>query len=280
MMHTTDTESHGTGAPGDHPSRSLSICMIARNEAENIGCTLESVHGWAAEVIVVDCQSTDRTAQIASDMGAVVHTLPNNANLNINKNASFDLAGRDWILCLDADEIVPDDLKREIEELIARAPRENGFKLPRRNHYFGVPLMHGGNYPDKQLRLFRRGTGRFPARHVHERLEIDGEVGDLEHPFDHHPYPTFEVWLRKFDFYTSFEASALAERNVPIDARTIRHYMITRPLRRWIERLFIKRGIRDGVPGVLAATFDLMNNVVSFGKYWEGRRGRSGPGKE
>jgi glycosyltransferase involved in cell wall biosynthesis len=247
--------------------------MIAHNEAANIGEALASVIGWAEEVIVIDCESSDATGEIARRMGATVETRPNNANLNINKNISFELAGSDWILCLDADETIPDELKREIERTIERDPSENGFKLPRRNFYFGVPLMHGGNYPDKQLRLFRRGHGRFPAVHVHERLTVDGSVGDLHQPFDHHPYPTFDVWLRKFDFYTSFEATQLAERNIPITPKTIRHYMITRPLRRWIERLFLKGGIKDGVPGVLAATFDLMNNVVSFGKYWERVKG-------
>lgn len=255
----------------------LSICMIARNEGPNIGATLASVAGWAAEVIVIDCESSDDTGAIAQQAGASLYQRPNNPNLNVNKNASFDLAHGEWILCLDADEIMPEDLKREIEALIARNPAENGFKIPRRNFYFGTPLMHGGNYPDKQLRLFRRGRGRFPAVHVHERLAVEGEVGDLRFPFDHHPYPTIAVWLKKFDFYTSFEASVLEQRNVPLNARAARHYMITRPLRRWLERLFLKGGIKDGVAGILAATFDLMNNVVSYGKYWEKMKNRKGP---
>lgn len=250
--------------------------MIARNEGANIGATLDSVDGWAGEVIVIDCESTDDTAAIAERHGASVHRRANNPNLNVNKNASFDLAAGEWILCLDADEIMPEELKREIEELVARNPAENGFKIPRRNFYFGTPLMHGGNYPDKQLRLFRRDKGRFPAVHVHERITIEGTVGDLRNPFDHHPYPTISVWLRKFDFYTSFEASVLESRGAGLDARSARHYMITRPLRRWLERLFLKGGIKDGIPGILAATFDLMNNVVSYGKYWEKMKDRKG----
>jgi glycosyltransferase involved in cell wall biosynthesis len=248
---------------------SLTVCMIAHNEASNISNSLASVIGWAREVVVIDCESNDGTGRIAREMGAEVHVRSNQANLNVNKNISFDLATQRWILCLDADETIPDALKREIEQIIERDQPRNGFKIPRRNFYFGTPLMHGGNYPDRQLRLFRRGCGRFPEQHVHERLAVDGEVGDLEQYFDHFPYPSFDIWLRKFDFYTSFEASLLDERNVPITPRTIRYYMVTRPLRRWVERLFLKGGIKDGVPGVLAATFDLMNNVVSFGKYWE-----------
>jgi glycosyltransferase involved in cell wall biosynthesis len=257
----------------DHPaSRSappLSICIVAHNEEENLGRTLDSVVGWAPEVIVLDCDSSDATAEIARRAGVRVERVPNAAP-EVSKNACFELATEAWVFSLDADEVIPDGLKREIEAVIARDPAEAAFKLPRRNFYFGAPLMHGGNYPDSQIRLFRRGRGRFPVGvdTMHDRMTIDGDVGALEHPFDHHPYPTFAQWLRKFDFYTDYGASVLAARNVPITPKTIRYHMIRRPLRRWAERLFLKRGIRDGVPGVLAATFDLATNVVSFGKYW------------
>ena len=246
----------------------LSVCIVAHNEAANIARALESVTGWAGEVIVLDCESSDATGDIARGMGAQVHRRPNRLP-ELSKNDGFELAGREWILSLDADEVVTPGLKREIETTIERNPPENGFKLPRRNFYFDVPLMHGGNYPDKQLRLFRRGRGRFPSGALHERMRIDGEVGELHSPLDHFPYPSFDVWLRKFDFYTSLEAARLEERDVTIDPRAIRRYMIVRPMKRWLERLFLKRGLRDGAAGVLAATFDLVSQVVSFGKYWE-----------
>ncbi len=269
-MEMTVAENAGTVAEMKSVLNSLSVCIVAYNEAANIARTLDSVIGWAGEVVVVDCQSTDATAEIAQRMGADVHSRPNNRNLNVNKNISFDLADRPWILCLDADEVIPADLKIEIENIIGGNGPENGFKIPRRNYYFGTPLRYGGNYPDNQLRLFRRQYGRFAERHVHERLTVDGTVGELRAAFDHYPYPTFEIWLRKFEFYTAVEAARLHEEGVPINAGTIRRYMVTRPLRRWLERLFLKKGIRDGVPGVLAATFDLMNQVVSFGRYWIG----------
>jgi glycosyltransferase involved in cell wall biosynthesis len=254
----------------------LSVCIIAHDEAANIERTLTSVTGWAGEVIVVDCESTDDTGAIARRMGAAVHRRPNKLP-ELSKNDCFELASREWILSLDADEVVPDEVRREIESTISRNPIENGFKIPRRNYYFGVPLRHGGGYPDRQLRLFRRGRGRFPTGALHERLRVDGRVGDLTAAFDHFPYPSFDVWRRKFDFYTDVEAAALADRGVPIDRRTIRRHLITRPMRRWLERLFLRGGLRDGPAGILAATFDLMNQVVSFGKYWDrARRDRGG----
>lgn len=250
----------------------ISVCIVAYNEADNIERAIRSVEGWAREVIVIDCESTDGTGERARQLGTEVHHRPNIIP-EANKNVSFDLAHCEWIFSLDADEEVPQELRREIATLITGGTAENGFKVPRRNFYFGQPLMHGGVYPDRQLRLFRRGHGRYPGRGYHERIEVDGRIGELEHPFDHHPYPTFDVWLRKFDFYTSYGATVLLERNVPITPKTIRHHMIVRPLRRWFERLVLKGGMKDGVAGVLAASFDLMTNIVSFGRYWMRIRG-------
>jgi len=251
----------------------LSVCIVAHNEEDVVARAVASVKGWAGQVVVLDCESGDDTAAAAVRAGAEVHRGPNGSP-EANKNASFAFARLEWIFILDADEIMTDELKREIEETVARNPSENGFKGPRRNFYFGVPLMHGGNYPDRQLRLFRRDKGRYAAVAMHEVITIDGDVGMLNSPFDHHPYPTFEVWLRKFDWYTRNEADMLELAGVPITPATIRRYMITTPLRRWLERLYLKGGIKDGVPGVLAATSDLMTKVVSFGRYWERKRKR------
>jgi hypothetical protein len=261
----------------DPPAVPVSVCIVAHNEEMNIARAIDSVSGWAREVIVLDCESRDRTAELARQRGVIVHEAPNLVP-EANKNRAFEYATEPWIFILDADEIMSEPLKAEVARVISAEPVESGFKIPRRNFYFGTPLMHGGNYPDRQLRLFRRGHGRYPGVGYHERLQIEGEIGSLSSSFDHHPYPTFEIWLSEFDRYTRFGAASLVERRMPITPSTIRKQMITRPLRRWLERLFVKQGIRDGVPGVLAATFDLMTNVVSFGRYWMEER-RVGEGE-
>lgn len=245
----------------------LTVCMVAHNEAANIARALVSVSGWAGRIVVLDCESTDATAQIARSFSADV--VPH-ANIlpEITKNDSFALATTEWILSLDADEVIPDALKKEVEAMLRSNPLASGFKVPRRNFYFGTPLMHGGNYPDYQLRLFRTGRGKYPGIGIHERIVIDGDVGVLHEPFDHHPYPDFESWAKKFDFYTRSEAERLRTIDAPCHGQYVRRAMIYRPFRRWFERLFIRRGLRDGVAGILAATFDLMTIVVGFGRYW------------
>lgn len=249
----------------------LSVCIVAYNEAATIGAAIASAAGWAAEVVVVNCESTDDTAAVARAAGAVVYDEPNRIPEE-NKNRCADRATSEWVFILDADELLTVELRAEIAALLARSPRENGFKMPRRNFYFGTPLRHGGAWPDRQLRLFRRGRGRFPGVGYHERLAIEGDIGELASAFDHHPYPTFDAWLRKLDFYSAYGASVLAERNVPITAGTIRRYMVTRPMRRWLERLFLKRGIRDGAPGVFAAGADFITNIASFLRHWTARK--------
>ena len=126
---------------------SLSVCIIAHNEEENLeGALLSAV--WADDVVVVDCGSTDGTADIARRHGARLFSRPNLSNLNVNKNYSFDQARGEWILCLDADESLSEELSREIRARIAAAPKEDGFFFRRENSWFGRVLMHGGRYPD------------------------------------------------------------------------------------------------------------------------------------
>lgn len=237
--------------------------------------TLRSVVGWAAQVVVLDCESSDATAALAEANGAEVHHGPNNYP-EANKNHCFHYAREEWILIVDADEVIPERVKQEVEKVISTNLAHTGFRLPRRNFYFGTPLMHGSNYPDRQLRLFRRGKGSYPGKGYHETLDIDGTVGNLTEPFDHFTYPTFEEWFKEFNRYTRYEAEVYQKQGIPITKWAIWKYMILRPLRRWFKRLFLKQGIRDGVPGVLAATFDLMTKVVGFGRYWEMTKNKKG----
>lgn len=257
------------------PIANLSVCMVAYNEVANLPRALRSLRGWTDQIIVLDCGSTDNTADVAREHGAIVHAALNDIP-EVSRNRCFEYSDREWLFIVDADEEVPAALWDEIASTLARNPRENGYKIPRRNFYLGTPLMHGGNYPDRQLRLFRRGRGRYPIGAYHERLQIEGEIGQLETAFDHHPYPNFAELMRKLEFYTDYGAAQLAAANAAITPSTIRHNMVTRPLRRMIERLFIKRGLRDGVAGVLSASFDFMTHVVSFGKYWHSRKSREG----
>ena len=236
----------------------LSICIIAHNEEEKLGDTLESAR-FADEVIVVDCGSSDATPILARSFGVRLFSRPNLTNLNVNKNFAFAQAGGDWILCLDADEVVPEQTAEEIRGILAGNPRENGFFLPRRNHLLGRRLRFGGSYPDYQLRLFRRGKGRFPEKHVHERLQVEGAVGYLRSPLEHYPYVTKEECRRKLDLYTSFEADYLYKQNVRPSLLQAFRFLVWQPFQRFMRRYLFKLGFLDGRVGWCAIMMDMSN---------------------
>ncbi len=238
----------------------ISACIIAHNEESSLEAALRALR-WVDEIVVVDCGSTDGTAAIARRFTDLVFERPNLANLNVNKNYAFDQATSEWVLCLDADEVVPPALAAEIRETMASGAAEQGFFIPRRNWWFGRVLRHGGHYPDRQLRLFRRGKGRFPERHVHERLAVEGRVGRLQEAMDHFPYPTLGRYLDKMEFYTSFEAGRLFGSGRRFGVLSTAGEIL-RGVLRFFRRYLIKGGFLDGWQGFAAAWLDFFSRVV------------------
>ena len=238
----------------------VSACIIAHDEEASLPATLSALD-WADEIVVVDCESGDGTAAVARRFTGRLFSRPNLANLNANKNYAFAQAASEWILCLDADEIVPGELAREIQAVTNGAPAENGFFLARENSWFGRVLTHGGHFPDRQLRLFRRGRGKFPERHVHERLDVEGRVGTLRTPLGHFPYRTVSQYLRKMDFYTTFEARHLLAAG---GSFTVTGFLMSlvRAKVRFFRRYVLKRGFLDGWQGFAAAYLDFLSRMV------------------
>ena len=162
---------------------------------------------WADQIVLVDAGSTDNTAEIAVKYGAEVYSEPNRHNLNHNKNIAISHCKGDWIFILDADEKIPYDLAGEIRRIVNSDANAAGYLVPRRNFVMGRWVRRGSQFPDYQLRLFKRGKGVFPAKHVHERLDVSGNISKLSLPFDHHPYPNFKMLVQKNLRYAEFEAN-------------------------------------------------------------------------
>jgi glycosyltransferase involved in cell wall biosynthesis len=218
---------------------------------------------------VLDCGSTDGTAEIARAHGAQVYRAEHTPNLNVNKNRCIALARQEWVLLLDADEVVGEALAREIRTVVARNPRENGFWIPRRNWYFGHLVRYGGQYPDYQLRLFRRGTLRFPEQHIHEYPLLRGTAGRLREALDHFPYETLSHYLAKMDRDTEFHAQYLLRRYGRAHLGRLLRLVLLRPAWRFLERYLLWQGFRDGFAGFLCAWLDGVNSIVAAAKYWQ-----------
>jgi glycosyltransferase involved in cell wall biosynthesis len=246
----------------------LSITCIGHNEGYHLKELIPTLQKWGDEVIYVDCESDDNSYEVAESFGCKVFRRPNDMNLNVNKSYAMEQATGDWIFYVDPDERFEDSLMKEVREKIEQG-KSSAFKLPRRNHFFGCWLKHGGQYPDKQLRIFAKGKGRFPNKHVHESLVIDGPIGLLENPMLHYPYLTISQFLKKMDFYSSFEAKHMYEKGVRPSLKNHFKYLIFKPSSRFLRRYLVKSGFRDGIPGFFAAYFDAVGWMLRYFKLWE-----------
>lgn len=185
----------------------LSVVIVAQNEERTIGRVIEAVLPIASEIILVDSGSTDKTKEIATALGArVLHQ--DWLGYSGQKNFAIDLASCDWILSLDADEIITEELRNEIASTLAAPVSDTiaGFKLPRVLFIGDQPVRKGGFYPDAQLRLFRRGKGRFRERIVHEAMEVDGGTITLAHDLHHYSYATVQDFANAMDKYARLSA--------------------------------------------------------------------------
>ena len=245
----------------------LSITIIGHNEIEHLRELLPQLK-WADEIVYVDCESNDGSLEVVREAGCRVYSRPNNTNLNVNKSYAMEQANGDWVFYVDPDERIPEILVSEIEKVI-QDTTNSAFKLNRRNHYFGNWLRHGSQYPDTQLRLFRKDSAHFPNRHVHEKLVVEGSIGKLNNDMLHFPYLNISQFLSKFDFYTRVEAGYLRHSGVRITAGNSLRFLVLKPFSRFFRRYFLKGGFRDGLPGLFCAIFDALNFVVRYFKLWE-----------
>ena len=158
----------------------VSVTIIAWNEEDRLKGCLESV-GWADEIIVIDAESTDKTVQVAREFTDKIWVRPW-PGFAAQKNFALELAEGEWILSLDADERVTPELRSRIDAIVRANGPADGYSIPRRNLFWGAWVRHGGLYPDYQLRLFRRGAGRFVDSAVHESVTVAGRVEKLAEP--------------------------------------------------------------------------------------------------
>lgn len=227
----------------------LTGCVVAMNEADRIGDCLASL-SFCDEIIVVDSHSTDATREIAADAGARVieRDWP---GFGPQKEFAIREAAHDWILLLDADERVSDALRVEIEALRdAEFPDHAGWEIPRLSSYLGEWVRYGTWYPDRQLRLFDRRSGRFGGREPHATFQADGPVGRLRGDIEHHPYRDLEEHLRTMDRYTTIMANEMAERG----RRASIVDLVGRPAVRFFRFYVLGRGFLHGWRGLLLAS--------------------------
>lgn len=247
--------------------QTISVVLATYNEEKNLPDCLESVKDFADEIVIVDGQSFDKTVEIAKNYKAKVKITTNKPIFHINKQMAIDMASSDWILQLDADERVTEELKKEILSVIASKSVLNGYWIPRKNWFLGRFLTKGGQYPDYTLRLYRRGKGRLPQKSVHEQAEVEGEVGFFISPLIHIADPNFSRYIKRWGRYTNLIAKEIEEKNIGYNPIFALKYIFVLPVW-WFLLTYIRhKGFVDLWQGFVFSFFSSLRFPVSYIKY-------------
>lgn len=246
----------------------ITAVIIAFNEEDKIERAIRSVD-WADEVLVIDSESTDRTREIAAELGArvIVNAWP---GFSAQKQFGADAAANDWIFSLDADEIVSDELKGEI--LALRQPDADGFRIPRLSFYMGRAIRHSGWYPDWQMRLFDRRQGKWSGALIHESFKLAEGVrqGKLSGDIIHH---SVENALHHHKMIGERYAPLAARQMLSRGERTSPVRIATAGFSAFFSSYVLKAGFLDGLPGYCIARFAGQHAFLKHLCLWELQNG-------
>ncbi len=251
--------------------KTLSVAIITRNEEANLARTLGSI-AWADEIVVVDSGSDDRTEEIARSYRTRFF-LEDWKGFAAQKNSALEKCSQDWVLSLDADEALSDELSKEIWELLADDPPLDGYALPRRNLFLGRWIRYGGFYPDPKLRLFRRGAAEFEPRPVHETVHFVGRAGRLRGDMVHHAYPTLATYIAHMDRYSTLGAEhavRAGKRTAALPAFLTQ--TVVNPLFTFFYNYLCRLGFLDGREGLLLHLYHSVYVSWKYAKAWEQNR--------
>ena len=247
----------------------LTVVVLTKNEEKRIAECLESVVGWASEIIVVDDESTDRTIDIASEYTNRIVTRKMD-NEGRHRNFAYAQAKNLWVLSLDADERVTEELRDEIKQAIGHHVDFNGFTIPRKNFIGDYWVRYGGWYPSPQLKLFRKDKFRYEEVGVHPRAFMDDPCGHLKSDIIHYSYRNIEDFLNKLNNQTTREAEKWFLQGKPM---TLGRFL-WRTYDRFMRTYFGRRGYKDGYIGFVIAFFAGFYQFLSYLKYLEITRTR------
>ncbi len=244
----------------------ISVSIITFNEEDRIKDAIKSVKEIADEIVVVDSHSTDSTCRIAEDLGAKVF-YKTFEDYGSQKNFGIEKTSCEWVLNIDADERLSDELIKSIKDFKESSPVHNGYYINRRTAYLGRWIKQCGWYPDRKLRLFRKSESRWEGR-IHERLELKGSTGRLKGDLLHHTYRNISDHINRLNRYTQFQAEDLAKKN----KKMLWGRLLIMPKITFIRYYFWKLGILEGFPGFLISLIASWATAMKYMKALEIKR--------
>jgi len=251
----------------------LSVALATFNEEKCLSDCLGSVEGLADEIVVVDGSSTDKTVEIAKSFGAKVIVTDNKLLFHLNKQQAIDECRGEWILQLDADEVVTPELAEEIKKVTdghppaGRPAVDDAYWVKRKKMFLGQWMKKGGQYPDPVIRFFRNGRGILPAKDVHEQMVIDGEVGRLKTDLNHWATPEFSRYLLREKRYSTLKAKEFLECHLPINPLTFFQYVFFLPVKTFLMIYVRHKGFIDSWQGFVFAFFSGWHYAWAYFKY-------------
>jgi len=242
----------------------ISVVVLVKNQSEQLEQCLSSLT-WCDEIIVVDDNSTDSSQSVAQKMGARVFQRGLNNNFSEQRNFGIKQAKNQWVLFVDADEIVSSALAKEIHEHVSQfLPTVNGFYLKRTDYLWGKALRHGEVGEKKIVRIGKKGKGEWVGS-VHEQWRIFGEIGTFQNELLHYPHQSVREFVTEVNTYTSLRARELHAKNIKYPAIAVLLY----PCGKFLFNYLLKRGYQDGVRGLIVAIMMSFHSFLVRGKLWQ-----------
>jgi len=252
--------------------QTLSVAIITKNEEANLARTLAIVQ-FADQIVVLDSGSTDRTVEIARAANAEVYQ-ESWAGFAAAKNSAIAKCTGAWVLSLDADEELTQELQTEIRALLRSDPPVDAYFIRRRNLFLGRWIKHGGFYPDPKLRLFRRvgstASPQFEARPVHETIAFEGKTATLQHDLIHHAYPTLENYIEHMNRYSTLGSEVLVSKGkVSRSWLAFVCNVVLVPKLNFVWNYFFRLGFLDGREGLLLHLYQAAYTSWKYAKAWD-----------
>jgi glycosyltransferase involved in cell wall biosynthesis len=244
----------------------LTVIVAAKNEADRIKACVDSA-SFADEVLVLDSGSVDDTVAIARAAGATIHHT-DWPGYGPQQQRGIDRANSEWVLSLDADEVITDSLRTEILEAIGLA-KFDGFRIPRHSSFCGTFIEHSGWRPDYTLRLVRKQLAGFTTHFLHAHMTVDGTTGTLKSPIVHYSYRNLDDVLEKLSRYSKGAAIDLQSRGGSSSLTKA----LLKGLWSFLRTYFLKQGFRDGRIGLALAIYNSHTTYYKYLRMWmEGQR--------
>lgn len=247
----------------------LAAVIITKNEEARIEKCLNSLKGFVDEIIIVDDSSTDRTVEISKNFAAKILVNESKGDFDQQRNLGIDCSESQWIIQMDADEIMPEITAGNIRRALDDPQGHVAFYLKRENYFFGH-LLKGEVFSDNNMvKIFKKDSARYVGKSVHETLKVDGPIGRIEGVVLHYPYSSIKEIIAKVNFYTDVVADNFVQNSQMITFKEIKYRLGFKSLKHFWKLYIRKRAFREGMYGFIWCIIKVIVPQIKWLKIWE-----------